>query len=436
VGAAVAPELRDADAAARDRVAALRNRLTALASTADAAPGSIAAARADVDAAYRALEESTARVQREARRVADVVYPRSVALAELQASLGADTAMVLYHLAPAHALAVVMTRDSVRLAELGDTASLSVRVQDYVDLVSVAGSDETRKAAGLYDALLRPLEAETAGRKRILVSPDGPLALLPFEALVREDGARAERAVERWEIAYVPSATVSAVLRDGRTPAVGAGRGIVALGDPVCAAETDSGGAGLRRFGRMRRLPGTADEVRAIGALVAPDERTLLLRDAATGAALAQALARAPGRLAALHIACHGRVDTERPRLTGLVLSGGEILSVDDVYRMHVPADLVVLSACDTGRGKLLLGEGAINLARGFLFAGASRVIVSNWAVSDDATRALMVAFYGKMLTGGLAPGEALREAKLGMLRSGGASAHPAHWAAFVLWGG
>jgi len=68
--------------------------------------------------------------------------------------------------------------------------------------------------------------------------------------------------------------------------------------------------------------------------------------------------------------------------------------------------------------------------------AGASRVDVSNWAVSDDATRALMVAFYTKMLAAGLAPGEALRAAKLELLRSGGAFAHPAHWAAFVLWGG
>jgi CHAT domain-containing protein len=321
----------------------------------------------------------------------------------------------------------------VRLVDVGDAAALSARVQDYVDLVSVAGSDEARKAAALYEALLRPLEAETAGRQRILVSPDGPLALLPFDALVREGAAGTERVLERWEIAYVPSATVSVVLRDGRTPA---GSGIVALGDPSSSDETESSGAALRRFGRMRRLPGAADEVRAIGALFAPDQRTLLLRETATGADLSRALSRAPGRLAALHLACHGRVDTERPRLTGLVLAGGEILSVDDVYRMRVPADLVVLSACDTGRGKILLGEGAINLARAFLFAGASRVVVSNWAVSDDATRALMVAFYARMLSDGLPPGDALRAAKVEMLRAGGAFAHPAHWAAFVLWGG
>ncbi len=253
---------------------------------------------------------------------------------------------------------------------------------------------------------------------------------------MRSDGGRRERAVERWEFAYAPSATVSVVLRDGRANAGSTGKGIVALGDPAGSDETASSGVALRRFGRMRRLPGAADEVLAIGALVRPEDRTLLLRETATGTNLARALSRAPGRLAAVHLACHGRVDTERPRLTGLVLADGEILSVDDVYRMRVPADLVVLSACDTGRGKILLGEGVANMARGFLFAGASRVVVSNWAVSDDATRAPMVAFYAKMLAGGLRPGDALRAAKLEMLRAGGAFAHPAQWGAFVIWGG
>jgi len=435
LAAAVPAALREEDAAARERVAALRNTLADLASRAGAEPGTVLAARADLDAAYRGLEVTSARVQREARSVAGLVYPRPVALADLQAGLDPGTVLAIYHLTPERSFAVAVTRDSARLVDLGDAADLAAAAEAYLEVVSVEGSADGRKAAALYESLLRPLEEETAGRTRILVSPDGPLAFLPFEALLREEGGLRQRVLERWEVSYVPSATVLHLLRDGQAREGGPGRGLLAVGDPLYPGEGTAPETGVRGRGTLRRLPGTAAEVEAIGGLVPAEDRHLLLREKGTAAGLAGALARHPGRLAALHIACHGSVDAVRPRLTGLVLTGGEVLTVDAVYRMRVPADLVVLSACDTGLGRILRGEGALGLARAFLFAGASRVVASDWAVSDEATRALMVAFYRGMLRDGLSAPEALRAAKLQALRAGGPASHPAHWAAFVLWG-
>jgi len=108
-------------------------------------------------------------------------------------------------------------------------------------------------------------------------------------------------------------------------------------------------------------------------------------------------------------------------------------LSVLDVFRMKVPADLVVLSACETGKGKVVRGEGILGLARAFMFAGAPRVLVSLWKVDDEATKALMVKFY-ELWNSGKGAAAALREAQ-SFVRAQEKWKHPRYWAAWVLWG-
>jgi len=102
---------------------------------------------------------------------------------------------------------------------------------------------------------------------------------------------------------------------------------------------------------------------------------------------------------------------------------------------VKLPADLAVLSACSTAQGKVERGEGVVVLVRGFFLGGSPRVVVSDWDVDDAITRRFMVAYYRNMFEGGLAPGSALRATKLDMLRGDPDRTHPAHWAAFVLWG-
>jgi CHAT domain-containing protein len=428
-----------ADVERRARAALARHQEEARALPRDADRPARLEARRRIDAAYAELEAAQARIQREARHVAEVVFPAPVRLETLRSHLPPDTALLLYQQTRHDAVVVWVRREGAGFLRLGDAESTVSKAEAYRELAMAGREGEPVVARELYDLLLRPAEPHLHGVRRILVAPDGVLALVPFEALLRAEGEARERVLERLEVAYVPSGTVYAALREeaGTPP----GRGVLALGDPVYPderASTDglaSSDADLRGWHNLSRLPATADEVRAVAALFGEGDSTALLRQQATVAGLREALAKRPSRLRALHLACHGYVDTERPRLTGLVLGGGEVLTLDDVYRLRVPADLVVLSACETAGGRLQRCEGVMGLVRGFFFAGTPRVVVSNWKVADDSTRVLMERFYAAMLKKGLAPCAALRDAKLGMLRGGGRDAQPRHWAAFVLWG-
>jgi CHAT domain-containing protein len=143
-----------------------------------------------------------------------------------------------------------------------------------------------------------------------------------------------------------------------------------------------------------------------------------------------------------VHFATHGYLDAERPDLSALVFSmvndQGQpqdgFLRAHEIYNLNLPAELVVLSACETGLGKEIRGEGLVGLTRAFMYAGAARVAVSLWSVSDKATAELMHSFYQAMLKRGERPAAALRSAQLEMLARKSWSA-PYYWAAFILQG-
>jgi CHAT domain-containing protein len=148
------------------------------------------------------------------------------------------------------------------------------------------------------------------------------------------------------------------------------------------------------------------------------------------------------GQYRIIHLAAHGLLDGERPELSGIVLSlydrqgrpQNGFLRLDDVYNLSLMADLVVLSACQTGLGKEYRGEGLVGLTRGFMFAGAARVVASLWKVDDAATADLMKRFYAKMLRDGLRPAAALRQAQIEM-HGQKARGSPYYWAGFLIQG-
>jgi CHAT domain-containing protein len=146
-------------------------------------------------------------------------------------------------------------------------------------------------------------------------------------------------------------------------------------------------------------------------------------------------LGSVPGRLQVVHLACHGHIDEARPRLSCLILAQGEVLSLDVLSGLRIPAELAVLSACETGSGASHRGEGVIGLTGGFLSAGCPRVLVTLWKVADRTTSDLMAAFYDRHLKGGLTVIASLRQAQLAALAASGAAARLCHWAAFTAWG-
>ncbi len=428
----VPAELRTAEAQARDAVRRAHRALAAEAGRETFDEERLAALRAALDDAYRTLDDALARVARAQRRSSGLADPRPVPLEKLQAGLPEDTAFLGYQImTEGQTVLFLVTRKEARLIRLGNSKPVIEAALAWHRLLAAPGTDERAAARALADRILAPLAkvADLSAWRRLVIAPDGVLAVLPFEGLIHGEG-EGRRVIETHEVLNVPSASVFAALEPQP-----AGLGLLALGDPVYPGETKQdppAQLAQRGLGNLARLPATGEEVRAIAALY-PDKHTLLVRQAATRSALEDALARAPARLAALHLACHGVLDTERPLLTGLVLSEGEILTVADVHRLEVPADLVVLSACETGLGRLTQAEGILGLTRGFLFAGALRVVVSNWKVSDEHTKDLMLRLYEGLCIQGLPPAEALRGAKLALVAAG--HAHPYHWASFTLWG-
>jgi CHAT domain-containing protein len=187
------------------------------------------------------------------------------------------------------------------------------------------------------------------------------------------------------------------------------------------------------------RLPGTRDEAEQIVAMVPTIEGRLALdfaasRDTATSADL--------GQYRYVHFSTHGLLNSVHPELSGLVFSlvneRGErkdgFLRAHEIYNLKLSPEVVVLSACQTGMGKNVRGEGLMSLTRGFMYAGAPRVIVSLWGVSDWGTTELMVRFYRGMLKEGKRPSQALRAAQVSLMNDQ-RWASPYYWAPFTLQG-
>jgi CHAT domain-containing protein len=187
------------------------------------------------------------------------------------------------------------------------------------------------------------------------------------------------------------------------------------------------------------RVVYTRREAMAILAVSPPGEGMAALDfDASRSTALDPRLAQ----FRMVHFATHGLLDSERPELSGLVLSlvderGNQqngFLNLQDIYNLNLPADMVVLSACETGLGKDIKGEGLIGLTRGFMYAGASRVVSSLWKVNDEATAELMQRFYRAIEQDGMRPAAALQKAQIELWKEKHWS-DPHFWAAFELQG-
>ena len=274
------------------------------------------------------------------------------------------------------------------------------------------------------------------------------------------------------EIVSLPSASTIGVLRGelaGRKPAA---KAIAVLADPIFEkdderittiaikakddAKPDSSAVGETRLltheiaaqsaseagvaqGGLRipRLPGTRTEAERIVALSADSRKILDFeanRETVASAQLSQ--------YRIIHFATHGFADSRHPDLSGIVLSMFDkdgkpqdgFLRAHEIFNLNLPAELVVLSACQTGLGAEVRGEGLVGLTRGFMYAGAARVVVSLWSVNDRATSELMVKFYEKMLKQGMRPAEALRAAQVEMWKDE-KWRNPFFWAAFQLQG-
>jgi CHAT domain-containing protein/tetratricopeptide (TPR) repeat protein len=337
--------------------------------------------------------------------------------------LAPDQALIEYLLSDSGSVAFVVTRDTIRLAQLGAGRRELARLVEFV-----RGTLEPRSGAAplwrgplarLHDHLIAPLERQgmLAGKRRLVLVPHAELHYLPFAALAGGGGAAQRFLVERYQLAVTPSA--SAWLALGNRPAR-TGRGVLAL-----APEPD-------------RLPGSGREVAAIPPLDGDAVRAL------TGpAATEDAFRREAGSRRVLHLATYGVLNKPNPLFSFVEFARGGAqdgrLEVHEVLGLDLAADLVVLSACQTGLGSGALadvpaGDDWVGLTRAFLHAGAGQVVATLWPVEDDATAALMERFYRELAAGAEAA-RALAAAQRATLARR-ATANPFTWAGFVVVGG
>lgn len=366
-------------------------------------------------------------------------------LHELRKLLGADTVLLEYAVGEERSFLWVVDAKSVETHVLPGRAALERQVRDALDVLSSGHRRKiersVRVAAQLGETLLGPVALDLGG-KRVLIVPDGVLHKVPFAVLPARPGG--PPLLSDHEIATAPSASAVSFLRRElalRTPA----RGLLALlADPVYGLE--DGRLGRARVPlrpnqrpRFERLTATRSEAKSILGLLPEDAKKVVAVDFAAnrGAVLDGLLA--DSRI--LHFATHAEIDEEHPDLSSLVLSLVDAegqpreghLRAYEIRDLDLSADLVVLSACSTGVGRELRGEGPLALSRAFLEAGAARVVVSLWDVEDEATAELMRRFYRHYFDG-VPPAQALRQAQLAMSREPRWAA-PYYWAGFVLQG-
>jgi CHAT domain-containing protein len=322
----------------------------------------------------------------------------------------------------------------------------------------------------LYKLAIEPA-AGVIGDTRLLIVADGALNYVPFEAFVKTktgaDYASLDYLVKSNEIAYAPSASVIAAIRNTSSAPGAGGNTILIVADPifnaddprlkgarVAAGSSDARGIGLALNSavsdvtgtqvtdglRLARLPGTRTEAEAIGAIArAGGAKSESWIDLAANEEKIDSADVANYRI--VHIATHGLLHVERPQFTGVVLSlvgstkADGFLRTDEIFNLKMRPSLVMLSACETGLGKEKRGEGVIGLTRAFMYAGAPTVGVSLWSVADKSTAELMTDFYKRLLSpSSHSSVAAMRDAQLAMI-SGKKYSAPFYWAPFVLVG-
>jgi CHAT domain-containing protein/Tfp pilus assembly protein PilF len=289
-------------------------------------------------------------------------------------------------------------------------------------------------AAKLYEQLLKPAEAQLSGRSNLIIAPDNTRWDLPFQTLV--NGAN-RFVIEDAAVAYAPSFTVLREITRRRkiesahaNPAT-----LLALGNPVLGTETVKRVELTLRDGKLEPLPEAEQEVKALGRLYGVSRSKVYVgADAREDRVKSEA-----SRAKILHFATHGVLNNASPMYSHLALAEGGpgedgLLEAWELMQLDLHADLAVLSACETARGRVGAGEGTIGFSWAMFIAGVPSIVVSQWKVESAGTRDLMVNFHRGLLSPKSTKTEALRQAALKLLKNPETS-HPFYWGGFVLVG-
>ena len=341
-----------------------------------------------------------------APEAASLVSVQQTPLATISARISYDETLIDYYAAGDDLYAFVISNGQLRGFRLS-AQGLDEEVRGFRESIERRNADSRTRAQVLYARLLQPLMHDVSGDK-LTISPHGSLHYLPFGAL--QDGEH--YLIDRFSLRITPSASALAYFRSDRPSKPGK---LLALGNPDL---------GNPRYD----LPKAQVEAISVAAMF-PASRALVRADASKSAIMDLG-----GSFSMLHFATHGKFETDAPLSSGLYLARGTepdgVLTVSDLYSLRWDVDLVTLSACETGLGKVANGDDVIGLTRGFLYAGARSIVASLWEVDDAATEELMLSFYRNL------EGHSKREAlRLAQIETRAKHPQPVFWAAFQITG-
>ena len=385
---------------------------------------------------------------------ANLQYPKPTKLADLQQQLDPDTVMLQYSLGEKESYLWVISNTGMKSYILPKQSDIKKTATAFLSEV-INQSPLDRSASLLTQQILKPAAEQIKG-KRLVIIPDGILHKVPFAALTLPNATTYTPLLTQHEITNLPSASTIGILRSTVATKPRAKKTIAILADPVFSKDDDrltgktiadsrnlSGADEFlkNRIGRgmnFSRLKGTAAEAKAILSLV-PQESD---RTAAFGfdANYDWITSKNISQYRYIHLATHGFFDGAKPAFSSIVLSGYDAQGADrksylrlpELFNLNLPAELVVLSACQTGLGNDVPGEGSVGMTRGLMYAGALRVASTLWNVDDNSTSELMQQFYKSLWQSKKSHAASLREAQLKLWKEGKT---PYYWAAFTLQG-
>lgn len=416
-------------------------------------------------------EQVSAELRRLNPAYGEITQPAAYSVQQIQNEVieNDQTALVEYLLGDYGSYAWVVTRNNVKLVELRDEATITSAVQKVYNLLSQRprGDTETQltKAIDELSSLVIAPIADQLTAERIIVVADGALNYVPFQLLTSPTNQ--QPLIANYEIVNAPSAAILSQLNREKVARPSPERALIAFGYPAFASnyaelkgrnsnelvaqgsapEKDHWGYAMRDIevdgdsidvGKVQPLQYSRDELAKLKDIGGPSSSIVTEFSASR-----ETFQRTDfSKFSILHVATHGVLDPKRPEYSGFILSTVDpegrsqkgFITVRDVFEIQAPVDLVVLSACRTGLGKDVRGEGLIGLTRGFMYAGASSIAASLWNVNDEVTAELMKLFYTNMLEKGMTPAAALRAAQ-NTIRQRPEWRSPHYWAAFTFQG-
>ncbi|MGA2586315.1 MAG: CHAT domain-containing tetratricopeptide repeat protein [Candidatus Aminicenantales bacterium] len=388
------------------------------------------------------------RIRTENPALAGLISPKTCQLEQIQTKiLNEKTAMIEYFLGTQQSYMLFITKYKYEIFILPSRRIIENSIRAYTKYLSspLAEVNGSIAAEPIYKELLFPLEREELPNiEKLIIVPDGILYYLPFEALALKTKKRViDYLVDKYQVSYAPSASVLSFLCDKKEK-IESFKGLLAIGGPIYRYNKEMNEKSkegkyylaeiyLNQGFSFSEIPYSKYEIEAISKYFPKNQRDIFIGKEAREEVLKN---RQYNNYQIIHFACHSFLDERFPIRSALVLSSDDdreedgFLQVWELYNLKLNSNLVVLSACQTGKGQMENGEGILGLPRIFFYSGARSVLSTLWAINDKVTANFMNVYYS-FLEKGNSKAQALQLAKQSMINS--KYSHPYYWAGYIL---